>query len=265
MAITKFTALFHQQTGEDNSERFCGWSETWYVNAGLSAVDGLFQGFAKDRAAILTRAARIIGFRYSELGGPTKLSPVSERGVIASYQDIPMSALNCECRNADKSRTKYFQLRGLPDDNSKKGKYAPDAPFQRGWERYVSGIIRNGLCFLGYDKAKPQVAINSVSALGLLKCAAGATFVDNNTVIIRRCRNLAGKKATGRFRIVERISDREFLLANWTGGEVGASGTVAVFSPIALPVGDGTVKYRDVTTRKVGRPFNLYRGRATKR
>lgn len=263
--MLKITHLFQGITGPgDFGLRPFGWSETWYTDGTIETGYGGLVMFSKFRARLLSSGISIIGARIHELGGPTKFFPFKESGVSGEGMDYPTISLNCRCSSADGKYKKYFQLRGLPDPRVVDGNYEGDPTYGASLRQFMTFLHSPGVKFQALDRTVPAIKINSISELGVVRCAAGGTFPIDSYVTLKRVRNTVGEKVSGTFRIVARASDTEFTLANWTGGAVAAVGTVTKQTFTYIQVGNRTAEMLGVTSRKVGRPFGQFRGRAMK-
>lgn len=263
--MIKLTVLFEQGASVSGGGRVSGWTETWWNNMAIGSWNPGMSPLWAYRAEMLTDKAAIVGWRVQDDNGAVKVYKDLMPGRITTNADIPQMSLACKTTTADGSRTKYFRLRGLPDARTTDGVYVPLAAFYKAFTDWQQRLANDQWGWKGLVRTNPQVKLNGIDSSGNLTCAAGGTFAVGQTVIIRRAKNSNGQNVNGRYRILARTSDTAFQLANWIGGTVGAVGSVALYSSQLLLVGLDKTEFGDVTTQKVGRPFNLYRGRATKR
>lgn len=263
--MMKLTMLFGQGGSPHLSGRVAGWSETWWNNWTTAAWITAGSRLIQTRLQMLTDRAYVQGYRVKDTTGVVQIDRTFLAGAIATNADIPQMALSCSTQTSDRQHTKYFRLRGLPDARVLEGKFVPSDAFNTAFTNFRTCLQAEGWGWLGVNPANPLVKINSIDANGNITCAAGGTFAVGNTVVIRRCKNDAGKTVNGRFRILARTSDQAFQIANWVGGTVTAKGTVALYTTQLYVADRELTVYSMVTTQKVGRPFDLYRGRVTRR
>ncbi len=263
--MLKVSYLFEQGGSAHNGGRPCGWSETWYRAGTIADFKSFRSLFAARRANLLTDNASIIGYRMKEGNGPVEVVRASTRGTITTNSDIPQMSLACQTRTADGKRVKYFRLRGLPDARTTDGIYVPTDAFQTAFTNFARMLQDEVWGWQGLKLTNLPARVNSIDVDGNVSCAAGAAFAVGNYVTFRRCKNAAGVRIEGTYRVLERTSDQAFKIANWTSGIVGANGTVAVVDYELLQANRDYTKFYAVSTQKVGRPFDLYRGRATRR
>lgn len=262
MAVYKVTSIFGQST---RLQRQSGWSETWYLDSSESAALNKADTLNKRRSGFLTRAASITNTRIQLVGGRSKLVRIAYPGVLGADQDIPQMALSCACAGQGVNNVKNFQLRGIPDGNVEGGEFQPTQGFQTSFTAYGVALVNEGFRFRAIDLTSPQVSVVGITALGVFTLGAPLTFAVGSFIQLLRVKNTGGVSVAGTYYVSARVDGQNGTFLNWTGGTVELKGKARVKSYIYPLVAASTLEALQISTRKVGRPFNLYHGRATKR
>jgi hypothetical protein len=217
------------------------------------------------RAGMLGNGASIIGWRIQQLGKKAFVSQVSYPGGLATNQDIPQMALECKVFGVGVENVKYFQIRGIPDSIVLSGAYAPSAQFSQNLAAWGAGLNSLGFSFQCLDQTQPVVKINSILTNGDYSLAAPLVYNANDVFQVLRCRNTINQNVSGSFRVLTKTDAVSGKLAGWKGGPVDNSGSVKVRKFIWPVVQINSLKPIQISTRKVGRPFFQYRGRARRK
>jgi len=242
-----------------------GWSETWYFTGSETEIGAACQTWMTRRSAMLTPRCFIQGFRIQNVGGKGQFFTASVPGTFAADSDIPQMALNCRCQGSGTNNVKFFQLRGIPDGQVVDGAYQGNLNFPQNVSQFFTHLVNFGWRFRAIDLTKVKVNILSIDALGAFKIAAGTTFAAGGYMDLLRCRGVDGSKLSGRYYIDSKTSDQIGVFLNWPGTVVKEKGQARPFALDYPLIQANSVKIYNVTTRKVGRPFFLYRGRQTAR
>jgi len=262
MAVYKVTSIFGQST---RLQRQSGWSETWYLDASETAVVSKADTLNKRRSGFLTRAASITNTRIQIIGGRSRLLRTAYPGVLGADQDIPQMALSAVCAGQGVNNVKNFQLRGIPDGNVDGGEFQPTQGFQNAFAAFGSALVNEGFRFRAIDLSSAQVSIVGVTALGVFRLGGPLVFDVGSFIQILRAKNTNGVSVAGTYFVSAKVDAQNGTFLNWTGGTVELKGKARVKSYIYPLVAANTLEALQISTRKVGRPFNLYHGRATRR
>jgi len=258
--MNKVTFLVQQTTG---AGRVAGFSETWYYEGTAADTNRAADNFAKRRSGFLTRTAAVIGWRIQVIGGSAQVVKTRYPGVLATGADIPQMAVSCKCKGSGVPNVKRFQVRGVPDSNVVNGDFEPTQAFQAAFDAWAGtlGLWR----FRAKDLAAPRVRIVSIAADGTFALAGAITFNVGSTIDILRCKNNAGVNVSGSYYVSVKTDGQNGKFLNWGGSVVALKGEARA-QTITYPLVDNqTVVLEKVTTRKVGRPFDLYAGRRQNR
>lgn len=246
-----------------------GWSETyWWI--GSEAPNVALTDWSAARAPLLPKGCRIIGARvqsYTLVGGHlvaggTNATQIQRAGNAAFDQDLPQVSLGLVGRSGSSPNTRRFTLRGIPDAMMKFGEYQPE-PGYKGWmTRFLNMVASGGWGFPGRDLTKPSIKIVSLGN-SVLKVEDGASFAVGDYVRLLKVKDINGKPVTGAYRISVKADASltlENIDPNITCKNVGrARNDATAFFQIA------DVQIGRAMVRKVGRPFEQYRGRRSKR
>lgn len=260
--MKKITFIMNQRTGNN---RTAGFSETWYFDGSMDNALTAANQVAKKRSALMTSAANISAFRIQDIGTRAQIFQATSPGNIVSGQDIPQMALNVRVGGQGVVNTKTFQLRGIPDVNVLAGDYTPAANFNALLSQFAGSLSTWSLRFRGENLANPQVNVLSISNVGVFALAADLVFAVGDYVTLLRCQSTTGKNVSGRYYVTSKVDARNGTFQAWDGSQVVNKGKLRKFEYIYPLVANNSLVIGQITTRKVGRPFDLYRGRATRR
>jgi hypothetical protein len=251
-----------------------GWSEGTWVDFNITSSDVRIRQWATKRAVLLPLEAAIIGFRIARytISGNKLLPAGTATGKFlypgnSRYRtDLPQVGLEFSAKTANGPNTSRFVLRCIPDQFMVRGEYQPDAAFKRAVTEFTNGHasgFENSFGFIGRDLSLASARVLSIQG-GVVQLdgpigAVGGT----DWMRLNRVYDIDGKPVKGTFRIESIAAGNLYTVTGLAGVSANASGTARV----------DKVKYFDysevVPTRavvkKVGRPFEAYRGRGSKR
>jgi hypothetical protein len=261
MATVKVTTLFQATT---DSRRVAGWSETWYFDGTLDAAFDAVKNLAKKRGMFLTAGAAMIGFRCQVLGERAQIFKQVNPGQCGDSTDIPQMALTCSCLAAGLTNQKSFIVRGIPDGNVVGGAFQPSPAFTAGFTQWSAGIAGR-FRFKALNLAATKAKVVTIGADGTFSFAEPLAYNVGDTIQIIRAKNINGNNASGFFYVSAKTDAQNGKFLNYAKGIVSLSGLARVRSYVYPTITPGSIQFGQVTTRKVGRPFDLYHGRATRR
>jgi hypothetical protein len=249
-----------------------GWTESWFFNSDTlsDAVTACFGPRADHdpmciaRARLLGHQATILGVRFYQSGGGKGvfISRTIPGGVHDT--DQPQQAILCRTNNPAQDRARKFTLRGIPDVETVNGEFSPDAAYANAVETYFDSLFD----FLFLCKTlNNQTGVFSVDASGIVTLKANTPFALNDLVYLFNAVDSQGKRQHWtNFVTIIGPGPNQFTIKGWpwgacTGGTVGKP-TNSYNN--AWATGNLPTVVRSVT-RKIGRPFELYRGRRSKR
>jgi hypothetical protein len=256
--VYKISFLLQQNSGQN---RIAGFSETWYRDGTLPEVVTAADAVAKRRSGFLTGFAAITGTRIQLIGGGAQVQNGQYVGTYRVNQDIPQMALNCICKGQGVLNKKTFQLRGIPDGNVEGGEFNPTQQFSNNFDTWARSLVSEGMRFKAKDMTQPKVQIVSIANDGTFQLAAPITFNVGSYIDLLRVRTTTGLLVSGTYYVSVKTDGANGKFLNWPGGTVTLNGQARTNVTIYPLVDRDTVRYLKITTRKVGRPFDLYAGR----
>lgn len=267
--MTKFTMLIQASTlGSTGGalSRSAGFTESWYTSQPYSSSLVAAATFmAQLRAALLPASSSIVGFRFQETDGVTSQAsvtqPISLPGTADAATDKPQVAVQFQMNSSGGlPNRKLMVLRGIPDENTVGGAYRPTPAFRTAMTNYLSELVSHPWQWKGRNLSNTSFPILTINALGVFQLSAPSTIPTNTMVQVLRARNTVGRQKGG-FYFMQSLAPLTGTLLGWnhgdtTGGRMRIQGIVfpAPAAFIIPPVGKSVAK-------KVGRPFDQYRGR----
>ncbi len=248
-----------------NTQRLAGWTESWIDASGETRAIKLnnFRRLCGYRAAMLCSTAAIVGQRYQELD-PKSASFTDARrypGNSTFPSDTPDLALYCRAVSTDvNTRPVYF--RGIPDTVCADGEIVRGQTWEAAFNDFNNWV--RGYSFRGRNYANPTIPIQTI-VNGLLTSNAAHGVVAGNTVKIVKSVGAAGSApVSGTFKVnsvptIATLTLVNFPTGTWNGGTIQLQSIGYHLLP-GLPLTIGRI-----VRRKVGRPSEQYRGRASKR
>lgn len=259
------------ENGENASSHVGGWSEShWHQNA-MSSQDGTVRNLLLARARMLPRTATIVGLRIANyeivnsslrpLGAST--GKLRFPGSPGSITDLPQVALEVS-GNSNAGNSNRFSCRCIPDITMHGGEYQPSGTYKGYVTQFCNLLADNGWGFIGRSLSAPQPKILSIAA-NVMTTSEGFDPVNGETLVtFIGVKDTSGRPVVGNFRVLSQPDDNAYLLEGLPQGlVVGASGYARKLTPVFLDY--TTVTPIRAVVRKVGRPFEQYRGRASKR
>lgn len=248
-----------------------GWSESFWSSDAPAAIDARWLEQQRKRAGLLPATATIVGYRTQEYliagnvlvpGGATsgrQLMP----GRNALGTDIPQMALMLQQRAAGAPNTARMTLRGIPDLAVGGGEYNPTGNFTAALSLYKKSMVGQNMGFVGRDLSQALVRVNAIDGAIITVSAIPATgLVVGDFVRLNRVHGNDGKPIKGAFRVVQ-IAGLQLTVQNLTGALSKPSGSLRRDALQYFPM-QSLTEIR-VVVKKVGRPFEQYRGRRSKR
>jgi hypothetical protein len=247
-----------------------GWSESHWRQNLLDASDQTLTRMLNARAAMLPKQASMVGLRIGQftiagnrvLPGQTSIRKFLKPGQALYSCDVPQMALELGASTSGVNSSK-FSVRGVPDNQVVQGEYAPTDAWGDRLQEYMNTLEANGWQMIGRVLTNATQKIESISVTGNCVTYDVPAFGNGAQIRILRCKDLDGFPISGVFQVSDLVG-RAFNLSNWPAGvAVKNSGSVRVdavdnFTIIA-------VEPSRIVVRKVGRPFEQYRGKRSKK
>jgi len=268
MAVFKATMLLTLATNVSSGssgKRIGGWSESWYdVDDSLVNTQRFFLRLCQKRAAMLPVGAAVIGQRYQAID-PVGGSVTSHRVYpgLQAANDVPQMSVQYSLPARATPNIRLVTLRGLPDDNAIEGEFKPTPEYQRALTAFNAEV--DGWYFRGRNLQLDEIPVVSVAVDGTFVLGADLTFSAGTLLRFFKLKETSfDTTVSGLWRVNVRTDARHGTLYNWSSGQREGGGVRV--EGIVYPQINGNVTVTPkVTVRKVGRPSDLYRGRASNR
>jgi len=270
---SKLTFIFQAATKAANPatarDHTGGWTESiWRPD--VSTTADTIANISIARGRVLPEQMSIVGYRQQVyiLDGNT-LKPggattglLNQPGVRGLPCDLPQIALQCALRTADAPNIGRLILRGIPDSQMQTGEYTPTAQFELDMKAFLATLVGTQCRFLGRNLSQPNVRIESITA-NVMTTDAPTGAGNGNFVRLLRVRDTFGRPVTGTFRCTNVVGNVHTLAGFDPNIVVLNSGRARLDLLQLFPISGGTTGRSRV--KKIGRPFESFRGRASKR
>ncbi len=261
--------------GYTGRQHLAGWSEALWWNsdsvtdllASLQGPFGGFPGLLPTRAALLPNTANIIGVRlYAGGAGKGVSRSYNYAGNPINTTDVPQMALLVKGGPLAFAVSRRFTIRCIPDIFVVQGEFAPSTDYTNAVAQYFYAL--NNYWFLGRNPPTPanSCGVANITAGGLVTTTVAAQpFAVGNMVTISRALSPAQNFVTfkGLISAVGPVGS-QFTMAVPAGGP-WTGGTAAIKTTGLYNLSSNVTSVSRTVVRKVGRPFELYRGRRSKR
>jgi hypothetical protein len=273
MPTFKTTFILDQTTspqeGRAQSTRDGGWTDNLYFSGTLSECELRCRRYALERANLLSSTGFVNGVRIVNVDAPgiAKAIPYSFPGPKDAVCDVPQMAfrLSLQCANGTR---RQLVLAGVPDELVLGGAASFNPASTRNFT-ILNTILSGGFGKLGVVRSNPLVNVLSISTGGLVTTLSNHGLNANDTVRFFRTKDVYGVPVQGKWKVNGTPpSTTTFNLAEWNANPINPYGTVngGKVRKLAFEfVGFEDLTFAGVTIRKVGRPFDQYRGRASRR
>lgn len=247
-----------------------GWSESFWAFNPPASSSVWIQRLATARALLLPKTASIVGFRIAEFTiVQNKFKPVGStsgklvrNGNPAYVTDQPQCALSYSLLTTEGPNVSSATLRCVPDDMIVGGEYSPAGNFGFDLSAYLNEIVTGNWRFAGRKISNPTANIVGIAG-NVVTVNANLNPTDNVSYVrFLNAKNEDGDSIIGTY-LVTAHTATTLTLAGYKGGNMTVpSGKVRIdevstFLTTSWNLGRASV-------RKIGRPFENYRGRQSK-
>jgi len=245
-----------------------GWSEGYWANADISSADNKITRIAQARASLLPSQASIIGFRLAKYDlAVSKLKPVGTQtgkfflpGNPSINCDVPQMALELAGSTDGGPNTNRFTLRGIPDDQVARGEFQPSAAFKSSLTRFKNRLTEEGLGFVGRDYSGGTRNVYGLAANVLTVSAGGFATQEGDSLQFVRVKDSTGNTIHGSYLLETKTDDTHYIMRGLTGKTVDKVNGQIRLNSLAFFAYSFVLTSR-IVVRKIGRPFESYRGR----
>lgn len=252
-----------------------GWSESFYVAGTQFQPLTFFTAWAGNRAGLLAGEGAIIGYRQQLftidgnklLPGGSAAGALNTPGVWGSDLNAPQDSLMLNWSLSGQPQTIRTRLPGVPDSQVASGEYQPAALYKTYLTKYVNFIVGIPMTGISRDLTQPDSRVKSFSAGSLTTLSAtGAAAKDY--IRFRRVKDDNGRPLEGSYLVTAVVANADgtfsYTLFDSPAQTVSKPNGTARRDLLVNPVITAGVPNR-LVVRKIGRPFQLYRGRRSKR
>lgn len=267
--MNKVTMLFTMSTNKNNTTenqvRVGGWSESWYIDKSPAETRLATIQLCIARANLLPAAAAIIGQRYQVVGGGSSTGGRVFPGGYSPRGDIPQMALLCTMAGTGVSNVRRFALRGIADLIVTEGEYAPGDIFRGNLDLFSRVLAEQQFRMRGRDLNVSTQTVVSIDNTGLVVTGAASGVAANQRVNFVRTRDIYRRPIKGNYLVDNVLGTTSFHVVGLAGRQT-VGGFVRLVQPPVYPLMlGGSFAPGRIVPRKVGRPFNQYRGRQSKK
>jgi hypothetical protein len=259
--VTMLIQLSTNLTGTAANRRIAGWSESVYSSRLASFLE--LDALASARMQVAPAGVSIVGMRQQQINpvGSSQTYGIGRPGAFLTDSDVPQMALLVRTASATSNNVRRWTIRGIPDEMVFQGEYKPTSAYLGRIAGYYNYLTTAQWAFPGRDLTVRPSPITTITTAGLVTMPVA--FVANPGERVRITRTItafAGLKS-GTFKVESQPSPTTFKLANWIGLDAAAGTGLNLEARQVFLM--GLSASQKVVTRKVGRPFDLYRGRAS--
>lgn len=268
--MIRCTALFQLATNQGGTARggprLGGWSESWYLDVQPEVARTRFANLCSLRAALLPPSAVIVGQRYQLIGGGSSTGAVRFPGTAGAENDVPQMALLMTAAGAGVPNIRRFSLRGWPDAWVIEGELRPVFVALTALTTWQQRVVSDQFRFRARDLGTTIVKIASISTTGAFVLFEDLTFNVGDFLQIRRAYDQFGRLVSGRYQVATKADARQGTLRLWPPDSSVTNNGTATKYVVSFPlVATNGINISRIVTRKVGRPFEQYRGRSSRR
>lgn len=289
MALLRVTMLFQVTTNPDDPSSAAshsgGWSESMWQNNGTPLLPAVYKKLCQTRATLLPKQATIVGIRqgiYNLVGN--KLLPQGTSGAkfltpgnTAYTTDLPQCSLEVSGLGAGVPNSNRFRLGCLPDEQITNGEYQPTV----GYKGLVTTYLRNlspfgnpamggPWWFVGRNTFPPSVRVASLVPLGgvtldaTLVTLADTTAGVGDYIRFHRVYDDSNNPVKGTYLVKAVPAVNTYTLTGIPQQKVSKPSGLCRKDELT-PVAYLEVNVSRAVVKKIGRPFQQYRGRASNR
>lgn len=241
-----------------------GFSESYITST--SSIDTekefLRAKYAPRRAALLPSQTEIIGATFYQIGGGRGIPVALSFPGTSGATDVVNDAVLCTSNNSNAAVARKWWVHNVPDSQFTGGEFDPSFTYAARFNAYLDEI--GFASWLGIVRAN-NIAVVTIDANGLVTCGSAHAFAVGQFVTISRTLDANGKKKGGLFRVstLGPLSS-QFTLLNWTFGACTGGSAFLKQNQSYVIGASGRPIIERAGTRRVGRPFNVYRGRSSR-
>lgn len=242
-----------------------GWSESIYVyGTGIGGV-------RVETNLLMFERDDMLGLGYS--GSFARITKYNDRRQTLFYPspleagshedgDTPWNAVLARLVAANGMR-RSLMLRGWPDKCFTNGNFTPIPSVGFALTRYYARLRNGSFAIVGINPDNVKKPYISIEPSAVVTFGAAHGFNPGDIVYLVRAKDTTGKTIRGRTSVIEPVTANTLTLKSWPLGATSFVGSLRKYDLVDSVIVDAFTER--AALRKVGRPFGLYRGRASKR
>lgn len=275
MLVYKTSLLFQVNT-EPVDRQFAtphagGWTEgVWTQYSPSTSPTGTVKAWANARAFLLPIQCTIVGYRISVYDlvknkltpGGTSAGKLIYPGVAVYTAGNPQSGLELGWPAAAGPNSSRIVLRGLPDEVVVKGEFNGSSSFRSFLTRLTNLYFGQNFGWVGRDLSVPYATVNLIAGnVVTLSVALGGIAV-GDFLRFRKVRGDNGSPVKGSY-LITNVAGAVLTLQGLNGVSLTKPNGTARQDVVGFITG-GQANIGRVVVKKIGRPFESYRGRRSK-
>jgi len=264
----KFDMLFHYSSNalgdSPDAIRTAGWSEGWYTDNPITIARANAKFLCQARASLMPVNCSIIGQRYRTVGGGSTTDNQRFPGIQSLNGDFPSLSVLATCKGTGVPNIRRFELRGLADGRVENGEFIPSQQYTAGFTWFGDLLARDGWKFKGRVLTNVKVDILTITDAGLVTLFGALDVTAGDLVRFLNVKGENGESRSGVYKVGTVLNPGQWNILNWQGGDT-EGGFVRAEESDYFSVEAKSLTRGRVVTRKVGRGFFQFRGRASNR
>lgn len=258
-------------SGFARGRRAAGWSEGFYRDGSTPDFQKMLE-LCSARAKLMPEGVDIIGQSYHAIVEQVAMGKLETRGPSTSGSnffpgnsgikgfkaDVPTMAIQVDNQTAG-GNVRKINLRGLPDLRAEEGEYLESETFKRFLKGLTDALV--GWKMRAIDQLAPTQTIASIDGAGNFVLDDNLLFAEGLWVHVLRSVSEEGNRRGGFFKIETFTDQKHGKLRDWPWGTT-TRGRMRLFKIIYPALVTGMFSEPRLRARKVGRPTDVYHGKA---
>lgn len=247
--------------------RLGGITENWYADQDYNSQSlwDLARTYATARAKLLPNVCAVVALRFKQYNEKKKVFLLKETfaGSADTIADIPQMALDMTFHSRTTGAERKFRLGAVPDARVSRGSYLPSQAFQNNLNAFAA-IVAGNFKMRATDQTVPTTEILTVSEAGLVTTNVAHGLVTGDIAQVMSTRDFKYRAVSGNFKVLSAPTTTTLTLENWDAG-ICTKGKIRKHLWVLelVQAFQAELNNPTVAVRKFGRPFDLFRGRAS--
>jgi len=271
---TRFSFLFQIVTDPVNKadaiSHIGGWSEQHCWPGVIAGTSPQVASLATKRAVLLPSQASLVGVRRTQFStsGNKIISSGSQTFGVArpggtAVTDLPQVALTLKIASEAGTNSSLQCLRCIPDTFMQRGEFQPSDNYRSLLRLYCDELQNQNWAFMGRDTSQPTAAVTSIVDNKITSSVELGVAVGDYLRLLKVVNSVTGDPISGSFRVTAVIGKESTVVGLPAGAVALDSGLVR--KDVITICNIGRAEFNRAVVRKIGRPFEAYRGRASNR